>query len=274
NLRQASQRISTGDFDTPVMAYDEGEFSELADALTEMSLNLKRLQRQLSASEKIAAWQTMGRKMAHEVKNPLSPIAISADDLRRSWVEKQPNFEGILNETTSTIKEEVSRLTKLLDQFVSFARMTPPTIKPSPVRDLIDRIEQLYRNDVNAERLKIEVDSSVRELKPEIDSEQIGQVLINLIKNGLESNDNPVVSLKVKTASDELLLIVSDNGPGFSDEILADSFRPYLSTKPDGSGLGLIICQRIVIDHGGNIELFNEPEGGAGVAITLPIHHG
>lgn len=274
NLRQASQRISTGDFDTPVMAYDEGEFSELADALTEMSLNLKRLQRQLSTSEKIAAWQTMGRKMAHEVKNPLSPIAISADDLRRSWAEKQPNFESILNETTSTIKEEVTRLTKLLDQFVSFARMAPPTYKPVPVGDLINRVEQLYRNEVNAERLIIEIDKSAHELKPEIDSEQIGQVLINLIKNGLESSPEATVSLTVTTSTEGLRIGVSDSGPGFSDEILADSFRPYLSTKPNGSGLGLIICQRIVIDHGGTIELFNEPEGGAGVTITLPIQHG
>lgn len=272
NLITATARVSSGDFSTPVMAYDEGEFAQLADSFTEMTFRLRDVQRRLATSEKIAAWQAVGRKIAHEIKNPLTPIAISTDDLRRSYHEQLPDFPAILNETTTTIKSEVTRLTRLLDEFVRFARMSPPIFRDVAPKDLLAPIESLYRTEIAERRLTLANQSTRATVSLDLDALQ--QVLVNLIKNGLEAAQESCVSLCVSDEADLLVLTVADSGPGFPTDILTRGFEPYVSTKKGGSGLGLVICQRIVYDHGGTIELSNPPEGGAQVTIKLPVSHG
>jgi len=268
NLVQASSRVAVGDFTTPVMAYEEGEFSQLADSLTDMMVKLKALQKELATTEKIAAWQTMGRKVAHEIKNPLTPIAVSVDDLRRSYRERLPHFSKTLEETTVTIKSEVNRMTKLLDQFVSFARMSAPVIRTVEVDTFLKEMTALYRREIDSGRLTVV--NTCRRDKFKLDPEAFKQVLINLIKNGLEAADDAVVTLTMSGEEDGLNIMVEDTGPGFTEEKLQNSFEPYFSTKKGGSGLGLVICHRIVHDHGGTMELYNRPEGGGGVRVRLP----
>lgn len=265
---QASERVAAGDFSKPVMAYQEGEFSQLADALTDMMTKLKKVRRELITAEQIAAWQVVGRKVAHEIKNPLTPIEISIDDLRRSYQEKLPDFDTILNETTRTIKSEINRVTMLLDEFVSFARMTAPKPRSVDPSELCLNLESLYRSEIDAERLTInnEFHGGVVTLDPDA----ISQVLINLVKNGLESSEDAVVTVTVRGAGAGVEFLVADTGCGFTPEKLANSFEPYVSAKPGGSGLGLVICHRIVHDHGGSITIYNQTDGGAAVRVTLP----
>ncbi len=272
NLVTATDRVAGGDFTTPVMAYQEGEFSQLADSFTEMTFRLREVQHRLGLSEKIAAWQAMGRKIAHEVKNPLTPIAISTDDLRRSYRDNLDNFPKILDETTATIKSEVHRLTQLLDEFVRFARMRPPEIKNVDLHEFIDNIASLYRTDTESGRLKIQNQAATKTAR--FDPEAMRQVVINLIKNGIESSGEAIVTLTVTDDSDYVLFRISDTGPGFTDEILQRGFEPYVSTKKGGSGLGLVISQRIVHDHGGSIELSNQADSGAQITIRLPVKNG
>lgn len=268
NLIIATTRVASGDLNTTVMSYGEGEFAHLADSFSTMTSRLKESQQRLAISQKIAAWQVIGRKIAHEVKNPLTPIAVCADDLRRSYQDNVPEFGAILDRNTAMIRVEVARLTRLLDEFVRFARMAPPRKEPVKIALLCDEVAQLYRPQLDQGRLTI--DNRCPAQAVPLDSEQIKQVLINLVKNSLESGETTVVRLELACRQDELVISVLDNGPGFSDEKLRRGFEPYLSTKKDGSGLGLAICQRIIVDHGGTISLFNRPEGGAGVAISLP----
>ncbi len=272
NLVEATHRIASGDLATPVMAYEEGEFATLADSFTDMTFKLKRLQHELATSEKIAAWQVMGRKIAHEIKNPLTPIAISTDDLRRSYAEQDPNFKDILAETTMTIKSEIGRLTRLLDQFVGFARMKPPRKEPTSLRQLIDDVVSLYRRENDNGRLLV-LNSAVRDTVY-VDPETMKQVLINLIKNGLEASEKTNVTVTLLERADGLVIHVEDNGPGFPEEMLEKNPEPYVSTKVAGSGLGLVISHRIVHDHGGTLELSNRETGGAGVTIILPRSYG
>jgi nitrogen fixation/metabolism regulation signal transduction histidine kinase len=269
NLVQASSRVAAGDFTTPVMAYEEGEFSQLADSFSDMMVKLKGLQKELATAEKIAAWQAMGRKVAHEIKNPLTPIAISVDDLRRSYRERLPQFSNTLEETTATIKSEVNRMTKLLDQFVSFARMSAPVIRAVEADTFLREVTALYRREIDSGGLTVV--NTCRRNKFRLDPEAFKQVLINLIKNGLEAADDAVVTLTMSDEEDALNLRVEDSGPGFTEEKLQNSFEPYVSTKKGGSGLGLVICHRIVHDHGGTMELYNRREGGGGVRIRLPV---
>jgi signal transduction histidine kinase len=268
NLVVASSRIASGDFSTPVMAYEEGEFSHLADSLTDTMEKLKKLQQDLATAEKIAVWQSMGRKIAHEIKNPLTPIAVSADDLRRSYYEQLPNFGAILEETTTTIKTELRRVTKLLDQFSSFARMAPPEIREVPLDQFLESVNSLYNREASGRKFKI-LNTSHRKTVT-IDPDTIKQVLINLVKNGFEAGDNPTVTVNVYDDKEFLDISVEDTGPGFSKEKLADPFQPYLTTKKGGSGLGLVVAYRIVHDHGGSIELKNRQQGGGVVRIRLP----
>ena len=192
NLVSATTRVASGDFSTTVMAYEEGEFAQLADSFSAMTLNLRRTRQELAATEKIAAWQAMGRKIAHEIKNPLTPIAISTDDLRRSYHEGLDNFPQILDETTGTIRTEVRRLTALLDEFVKFARMRTPEPTSVPLADVLNTVTALYRREVEDGRLVITNHSTRQTVY--IDSELIRQVLINLIKNSLETDPATSVS--------------------------------------------------------------------------------
>ncbi|MBN1211332.1 MAG: HAMP domain-containing protein [candidate division Zixibacteria bacterium] len=269
NLVAATSRVASGDFNTPVMAYEEGEFAQLADSFTEMTVRLKALKRELATVEKIAAWETIGRKIAHEIKNPLTPISISVDDLRRSYYEKLPDFGKILEETTATIKSEVTRLTQLLNEFVSFARMKAPTITDIPAASFLDGIRNLYKHEILNGRLDITDRTSLKKFR--FDPEAVKQVLINLIKNGFEVSDDSTVTVAFSNTDNILIITVEDTGPGFSAAKLSDSFEPFASTKVDGSGLGLVICHRLVHDLGGTMELYNRKQGGAGVKITLPL---
>jgi signal transduction histidine kinase len=267
NLVSATGRIAEGDFGTPVMAYEEGEFAQLADSFSDMMVQLKRSQQRLAASETVAAWQLVGRKIAHEIKNPLTPISISADDLRRSYFERLPNFEDTLINNTRMIKSEITRLSRLLDQFVSFARMKPPEKKSVKLADLLAEVRTLYHSDSDRVHIRSHADRD----RLTVDPEQIKQLLINLIKNGLESGTNSRVDVNVISEDDRIEIRVEDDGSGFAPEQLEQGVQPYLSRKPEGSGLGLVICQRIAIDHGGALELSNRPEGGARVTVTLPV---
>lgn len=268
NLVQASVRIAAGDFTTPVMAYEEGEFSVLAESFNDMKTKLKVAQKELATSEKIAAWQMVGRKLAHEIKNPLTPIVIGVDDLRRSWLEKLPRFDETLDQTTTTIKTEVSRMVALLDQFVKFARMSAPVIRAVQIDDVLSEVALLYRQEVLSNRLRVSNHSNRKNVR--LDPGAINQVLVNLIKNGFEAAVGAEVTVELNDRSSDLMITVEDTGPGFTDEKLKNSFEPSISHKAGGSGLGLVICHRIVHDHGGTMELYNRPEGGGGVRIKLP----
>ena len=268
NLVDAFGRVAGGDLNTPVMAYEEGEFAQLADSFSEMMQKLRHSQQQLATSQKIAAWQSIARKIAHEIKNPLTPIAISVDDLRRSYVEQLPGFDQTLKSSTQMIKEEISRLTRIIDEFVSFARMAPPSPKDVPVGELLDVFQSLYADKIASGVLQVKYESERKKLR--LDPDQFRQVLTNLVKNAFETGQDIAVTVVISDDADHIILTVKDTGPGFSALEMQHSFEPYVSTKRGGSGLGLVICQRIVHDHGGTIELANQTEGGAVVTVRLP----
>ncbi len=268
NLIAASRQVAEGDWTTPVMAYEEGEFSELADSFNAMKSNLKTTQARLTTAEKIAAWEAMGRKVAHEIKNPLTPISIGIDDLKAAYRDNPDTFESTLEQTVKTIRHEINRMKRLLDQFSAFAKMAPPKIVDTPVKAILDEIAALYKTHIDDGRLTIITETSPKYIK--CDPEQIEQMLINLIKNGLESGPNSRVEVLCDSNLNTITFTIRDTGPGFEAGVLNSPFEPYVSTKKEGSGLGLVICHRIVHDHGGTIELRNRPDGGAEVLIVLP----
>lgn len=272
NLVEASRRLSRGEFDTPVMAYEAGEFEQLADALSDAMARLKKLRTELAASERIAAWQLVGRKMAHEIRNPLSPIAIRLDDLRLSYREGRADFGQTFADATLSVREEIGRINGLLDQFSRFAQMAPPSPRHIVPAEVIHAVRGLFAHDSAAGRVVFNLSSYRPAL---VDPAQLQQVLINLIKNGLESDPGAEVSVDWTQTETTDEIRIADTGPGFAVERIANPVQPFRSTKANGTGLGLVISYRIIIDHGGSMELANNPQKGARVTLTLPYNgHG
>jgi signal transduction histidine kinase len=269
-LAGGAARVAQGDFTRPVTPSDWGEFSDLADAFNTMMKQLTEYRDRLIVSQKIAAWQTMGRRIAHEVKNPLTPITVAIDDLRHSFEEHRPDYEQILRENLDTMKREVNRIKKLVDEFSAFARMPAPHIMAVGSDTLAHDIAALYRDDITEGRLMVTNDLGAGSIR--IDPDQFREVIINLIKNSREAGSSSCL-VHMKRENERLVVIVEDDGPGFPEKLLKEGITPYFSTKKDGSGLGLVISQRIIFDHDGTLALENKPDGGARVIICLPQSH-
>ncbi len=266
NLVAATQRIGSGDYHQPVMAFEEGEFQRLADALDRMQREIRLTHQQLAIAERIAAWEEIGRKVAHEVRNPLTPIDIAAADLRTAYADENTNFGDTLEQSTTMIRREIRRVTKLLDEFVQFARMRPANRQPTGLASILSDIEELFATDIASGRVTLTRGGDITIV---VDRDQLTQVLINLVKNGLEASPDSRVCLDVTRDGTSVVIHVTDTGPGFPSNVLADPFTPRESSKATGSGLGLLIAQRIITDHAGTITLANT-ETGAMVTISLP----
>jgi two-component system nitrogen regulation sensor histidine kinase NtrY len=225
----------------------------------------------LIRAQKVAAWREVARRLAHEIKNPLTPIQLSADRLRRHFSGAPPQSRALLEECTSTIAGEVESLKALVDEFSQFARMPPARTVPTDLHLLLNDALALYNGlllDVAFERRFAETLPSVR-----VDPEQIRRVVINLIDNALEAMERRGhVLVETRYDADRKLaqVIVADDGPGVPPEDRDKLFMPYYSTKRRGSGLGLAIVRRIVAEHDGRIEVGDNAPRGARFTIELP----
>ena len=213
---------------------------------------------------------------AHEIRNPLSTIGLNLKLLAGEWKEPKTPKEERAARRIELIQGEVTRLQHLLDEFLRIAR--PPTLRKAPkdlnrvLREIADFVEpELKRRNI---RLKVFPDSSLP-LVP-VDSARLRQALLNLVLNAQaaletkEEGDREIL-LSSRLQGDKALLYVMDNGPGMSKETLERCWKPWFSTRPDGSGLGLSIARRIVRDHGGEIEAQSEPGKGTQFVLTLPL---
>lgn len=232
----------------------------------------------LLQAQRNAAWGGVARRLAHEIKNPLTPIQLSAERLRLKLLEKLADDERqMLDRATRTIVQQVEAMKEMVNAFSDFAR--PPKMQAEPidfdhfVNDALD----LYRAADHGPPITIELAAGSARI--EGDATRLRQVLVNLVKNGLEALESiPDGELCVSTRLDEgkessryVELEVRDNGPGFSAEVLEHLFEPYVTTKTKGSGLGLAIVKKIVEEHGGNIRAENLHERGARILLHLPL---
>ncbi len=268
SLTGGAGRVAAGDFSEPVPDIGTGEFEQLAESFNNMMKQLDTYRERLIVSQKIAAWQAIGRRMAHEVKNPLTPITVAVDDLRLSFHEHRPDFDSVLDECTDTIKRQINHLKKLLDQFSAFAKMPPPEMSVVTAADFLQPLVSLFKDDIAAGRVLFD-NSAPEDARLRIDPDQMRQVLINLVKNSHEAKAN-VCTIIMTATGNAMEISVEDDGPGFPQRLMVDGIMPYFTTKERGSGLGLTICQRIVFDHEGTMTLENKTEGGGRVRISLP----
>lgn len=272
-LARYSQKLAQGEWDEPLALHSVRELTTLVSALERMRQDLTGYRERLVVSERQAAWSEMARKVAHEIKNPLTPIAISVADLKRSYEQQRADFPKILDHAVRTIGDEVETLKRLLSEFSDFARFPAPRPAPCRVSQLLADLEALYGRDVAAGRLVFTRPDE--EITISADAGQIRQALVNLIHNGLEAlTGEGRVTVSAADRSGALLLTVSDTGPGLSEEQRAHLFTPGFTTKAHGSGLGLTIVERIVNDHGGSISVESKTASGTTFRIRLPFRPG
>ncbi|MEZ5308749.1 MAG: ATP-binding protein [Pyrinomonadaceae bacterium] len=234
---------------------------------------------ELAAAQRAAAWKEVARRMAHEIKNPLTPIQLSAERIAkrfRAFGSNQPVEERsleIISEGTDTILREVSSLKSMVDEFSRFARLPEAKKEPADLAEVIRRTVALYDDRVPAAN----IDVSVRADMPEImaDPEQLKRVFVNLIDNAIESFDNGSGNIEISAVHDKerdvLVVNVADDGMGVDPALFGRLFQPYFSTKGRGTGLGLAIVQRIIRDHDGKISAGPGKKSGTVISIELPV---
>ncbi|MGE3509839.1 MAG: ATP-binding protein [Vicinamibacterales bacterium] len=225
----------------------------------------------LIRTQKVAAWREVARRLAHEIKNPLTPIQLSAERLRRNFAGGPPGAQALVDECTSTIVGEVESLKGLVDEFSQFARMPAPRTVPTDLHRLILDTLALYDGLFTKIRIAHDFASDLPLVR--IDPEQIRRVIINLIDNAVEAMERTGL-IVVETARDAtngvVRVVVADNGPGISPAEREKLFLPYYSTKRRGSGLGLAIVRRIIAEHGGSIDVSDNRPHGTRFTIELP----
>ncbi len=230
----------------------------------------------LIQAQRDAAWGEVARRLAHEIKNPLTPIQLSAERLRHKYLKQMsPEDAEVLDRSTHTIVQQVESMQEMVKAFSDYAR--PPKLQLTQVAlgRLVKEVLDLYQGD---ERLRITLDSKGEMPTIEADMGRLRQLLHNLVKNAIEANsDNAPVTLRLlvhcaeKDSCRFVELRFEDNGPGFSEESLDQLFEPYVTSKPKGTGLGLAVVKKIVEEHGGIIWAENHPKGGAVITVRLPV---
>jgi nitrogen fixation/metabolism regulation signal transduction histidine kinase len=234
----------------------------------------------LLQAQRDAAWGEVARRLAHEIKNPLTPIQLSAERMRRKFLgSMNPQDAQILERATHTIIAQVDAMKQMVNAFSEYARAPDMHFSRFDLNQLITEVVDLYRVQDSAAELKLLLDPNLPQISA--DRIRIRQILNNLVTNSLEAlegKSGACVEIETQVAEDGpkqvAAIVVSDNGPGFQRDLIGTVFDPYVTSKPKGTGLGLAIVKKIVEEHGGRIEADNLRTGGARVRILLPLGDG
>ncbi len=277
NLIEASEKISSGNLDAKVPKINnDKEFEKLNENFNLMIDKLKRQQDKLILSERHSAWENVARKLAHEIKNPLTPIQLSIDRLREKYTKKLENEEKDFSNYLDTMYKQIKDIEHLVNEFSDFARMPKPVKKNVDLNKIISRAFTLHELSEPEIKFTLSKIKSVNNIKG--DEEQLNRVFINLIKNSIESiyekRDINVdfkgkIDIDIKDNSDYIYVTLIDNGVGFKHIDKKKMLTPYFTTKKSGTGLGLAIVSKIINDHNSTI-VFNSNKIGAQIEISIP----
>ncbi len=282
-LTSSVKRVAEGDLHAKVDVTGHDQISFLMHQFNLMVDDVRTAQESKAYIERMQAWREVARRLAHEIKNPLTPIVLAIQQLDKKfddYTERPQKYRQLLTDVVEIVNEETETLRKLVKNFTEFARMPIPEMKESCFYDFV--VQTIQQNPQFAESCKrIEVHRPDDETAAQIlsfDPELIRRVIINIVRNGIEAAQNahiePEIDLSFKILNDakkQLCLSIVDNGPGLTDEQKASLFMPYFTTKSDGTGLGLSIVRKIVEDHNGTITLHDrdDHERGAQADISL-----
>lgn len=265
-LVKGTRELAQDNLDYRIPPGRDDEIGLLIGSFNRMAEDLTQNRRQRLEAEKIAAWREIARRLAHEIKNPLTPIQLTVQQIRDKYPGEDPAYRKLVQDCTEIVTEEVESLRKLVQEFADFARMPSLSLGRHSLNGVVTDIVRLYPEA-----------GIVLELTPEIpdldlDSEQMRRVLINLIENGLEAaGQRGRIVIQTECHPNAVKLLVLDSGPGVPELDRERIFQPHVSSKQSGMGMGLAEVRSIVESHGGQIVAAGAPGGGAQFEVTLPV---
>ena len=274
SLVAGTEQISNGNLEYQVAVQTDDEFALLAGAFNRMVSDLKARTEELRRAEKIAAWQDIAQKLAHEIKNPLTPIQLSAQRLQRRYRNNPDDLSELLERCTQTIITEVEGLRRLLDEFSVLAQMPAPELSPIDLRETLDATLALF--DEFPDHIDCQIDFPADLPPVTADADHLKRAFLNLINNALEAMSEAgekkgYLTIRAFASADQSKVFVqfTDTGPGIPPEVRPKLFTPHVSTKRDGMGLGLAIVKKVMTDLGGDIRLEDNQPDQIGATFTL-----
>lgn len=286
-LADATKRVGAGDLSIRVPEDGADEIADLAGAFNRMLGEVEASRARIEYLQRIGAWQEMARRLAHEIKNPLTPIQLAVQEVHRRYGGEDDKFRRLLDTTLEIVEDEVGTLRRLVSEFSSFARLPQAELEREDLADFLrdqrERISLLDEETESGELPRAVLPRGV-ELSFELledaapvylDRQMFRRALLNLVRNAGQAiagtgRESGRVRVTLERDGDYLVLDVDDDGPGIPEEMRHTIFDPYVTTKTDGTGLGLAIVKKIVVEHGGSIAASESSLKGARIRVRLP----
>jgi nitrogen fixation/metabolism regulation signal transduction histidine kinase len=269
-LHEAARRVGAGDLQVRVSPKGKDELDQLGLAFDGMVAELAQTRSRLEYLQKVSAWQEVARRLAHEIKNPLTPIQLSVQELASKYTGDDASYRRLLDTATEILREEITSLRRLVDDFSAFAKL--PKVEPAAV-DLHALLTEAVRLQPEWQGL-VTVEPSRGPVPAMCDKTLFRRVIANLVENAMQAAQavgrTADVRIGTELHGDRSVIVVDDNGPGVPEAERQRIFDPYVTHRDGGTGLGLAIVRKIVIDHGGDVSVGQSPAGGARFVVELP----
>ncbi len=286
-LADATKQVGAGDLTIRVPERGSDEVADLARAFNRMLGEIESSRARIEYLRRIGAWQEMARRLAHEIKNPLTPIQLAVQEIHRRYTGDDEHYRQLVDSTLEIVEDEVGTLRRLVSEFSDFARVPRAELQAADLAEFMR--EQLGRlallDDELAEgeaptdsRLQAQIELEIADspAPSNIDRQMFRRVLINLVRNAAQASSatgahSCEVRVRLTRDGDFWVIDIDDDGPGIPTEMRATVFDPYVTTKTAGTGLGLAIAKKIVMEHAGSISALESPLGGARIRVRLPV---
>jgi signal transduction histidine kinase len=269
-LLQATKEVSMGNLEVSIFYPKKDEMKTLIDRFNFMVKSLKQHQQELAEMSRKAAWAEMARKVAHEIKNPLTPIQLSAEHILRVYQDKREDFEQVLQQSIAYITSEVENLRRTAQEFLELAREASLQKESLDMKEFISNLIEPYQSILEG-RISFQTEFTGENFYLEADPIKIRTVLRNLLTNAIEAiPEKGTIWIRVTSNKDSIMITIWDSGRGIPPETLKHVFDLYFSTKEGGTGLGLPIARKIIEEHGGRIDIQSKESRGTEVKIILP----
>jgi len=284
DLAEATARVGGGDLSVQIPSDAGDEVGELTRAFNDMVRDLRESRERIDYLSRIGAWQDFARRLAHEIKNPLTPIQLAAQEVHRAYGGEDEDYRRKLEDARGIIEEEVATLRRLVGEFSAFAKLPQAELSPADLGDFVSDVEKSLEgipegeavHEEDPKPVEIRCDPGPDPLPVRIDAMMLKRCVDNLVRNAVQAvrrggEAGGQVVVVSRREGGRAVLEVSDDGPGVRPENHARVFDPYYTTRGEGTGLGLAIVKKVVLEHGGEIECGEAPGGGAVFRIRLPL---
>jgi two-component system, NtrC family, nitrogen regulation sensor histidine kinase NtrY len=276
-LSQVMVRVGQGDLSVRARGLGRDELGQLAEAFNLMLDELDHAQRKLAYLQRIGAWQEMARRIAHEIKNPLTPIQLAVQQLRDKDPKVSDAFTELIRTSAEIVEDEVAGLRRMVTSFSQFAKVPEVRVAPEQVRRIVEEFERAYGHLTDRAEDELVVQHPDTPLPILADRQLLKQALVNLVENAvLSAREHGVEPVRVEVTVEQpergwVDICVDDNGPGIAPDRRERVFEPYETTRAEGTGLGLAIVKKIVLDHGGEVFVEESALGGARFVMRLRL---